>query len=176
MIAAATKRLVFLMVAATFAVVTLTAGPATFGGRGTAEAAGQCASANEGRHVNQAFLSDVLRAMGIAPTARSVQALEDWVPLEGTRACYNPLATTQRMAGSTSFNSIGVQNYATRASGVSATARTLLNGRYAAIDEYLAGHSFKPSAIQSELRTWIGSPSYAAHLTNEWAALWKKSH
>jgi len=48
-------------------------------------------------------------------------------------AAYNPLNTTEPMAGSTTVNSVGVRAYASLGDGLTATARTLRNGRYDAI-------------------------------------------
>jgi hypothetical protein len=48
-----------------------------------------------------------------------------WQTAEGTTASWNPLATTQDMPGATLFNSVGVKNYPSLASGVQATILTL---------------------------------------------------
>ena len=48
-----------------------------------------------------------------------------WQSAEGTDAAYNPLATTYREPGSTDFNSVGVQNYASLAQGIDAIHKTL---------------------------------------------------
>jgi hypothetical protein len=51
-----------------------------------------------------------------------------WEAQEGTRAAWNPLATTHRMDGSTDFNSVGVQNYPSLEQGLQATKETIDNG------------------------------------------------
>jgi hypothetical protein len=74
----------------------------------------------------------VLNGLGIEPTPQAVKSLLGWEKAEGKGlgGKNNPLNTTQRMTGSTTFNSHGVQNYRTLAQGVEATIRTLTNGKY----------------------------------------------
>ena len=52
-------------------------------------------------------------------------AIVSWETAEGTSAKYNPLATTKNMPGSTHFNSVGVRNYPSLATGIKATQLTL---------------------------------------------------
>ena len=59
-------------------------------------------------------------------TKRTTRALVCWIHAEGTAAVWNPLATTQRMPGSTDFNSVGVQNYPSEQVGLDATGKTIL--------------------------------------------------
>ena len=64
-------------------------------------------------------------------TSENVRAIAAWEQAEGTKASFNPLATTQSgFAGETKFNSVGVKNYATYQDGIDANAHALLNGRY----------------------------------------------
>ena len=51
-----------------------------------------------------------------------------WQVQEFTQASWNPLATTHRMDGSTSFNSVGVQNYVSLEQGLQATKETIDHG------------------------------------------------
>jgi peptidoglycan hydrolase CwlO-like protein len=79
-----------------------------------------------------------------APTCRdNLVALVAWQAAEGTSASWNPLATTLAMPGSTTFNSAGVQNYASLAQGLDAIQATLDRGAstfgYGAILGSLAG-------------------------------------
>jgi uncharacterized coiled-coil protein SlyX len=70
----------------------------------------------------------LLRILG-APTCRQNQVLVvAWQVQEFTQAAWNPLATTHRMPGSTSFNSVGVQNYVSLAQGLQATKETIEHG------------------------------------------------
>jgi len=69
-----------------------------------------------------------LPAIG-APACRSnLVAIVTWQYSEFTQAAWNPLADTYPMPGSTDFNSVGVQNYASLSQGVDAVRHTLTNG------------------------------------------------
>jgi peptidoglycan hydrolase CwlO-like protein len=64
-----------------------------------------------------------------APTCRhNVVVVVAWQANEFTQARCNPLATTHRMAGSTGFNDVGVQNYVSLTQGLRASAETLTGG------------------------------------------------
>ena len=64
-----------------------------------------------------------------APTCRhNTVVVVAWQANEFTQARWNPLATTHRMAGSTSFNDVGVQNYISLTQGLRASAQTLTGG------------------------------------------------
>jgi hypothetical protein len=64
-----------------------------------------------------------------APTCRdNLIVVMAWQANEFTQARWNPLATTHRMTRSTSFNEVGVQNYASLTQGVRASAETLTGG------------------------------------------------
>lgn len=57
-------------------------------------------------------------------TLHNRRAFATWMQSEGGSARNNPLNTTQRMPGSTSYNYVGVQNYPNLDSGLAATTRT----------------------------------------------------
>ena len=76
------------------------------------------------------WATDLLNRLGMPVTGENIKALAAWAQAEGTKASYNPLATTQSMPGATSFNSVGVRNYVSYADGIQATAQTLTNGHY----------------------------------------------
>ena len=64
-------------------------------------------------------------------TSENVKAVSAWEQAEGTKASFNPLATTQSgFSGETRFNSVGVKNYATYQDGIDANVHALTNGRY----------------------------------------------
>jgi hypothetical protein len=85
--------------------------------------------------VQAQFASDLLVQLGMPQTPENMRAVIAWQRAEGTRAAFNPLATTQRADGASDFNSVGVKNYTSYAQGLAATVTTLRNGRY---DEILA--------------------------------------
>lgn len=111
----------------------------------------------------QGWESQVLAAIGAPVTAANVAFLDAWQNAEGGSAAYNPLNTTQRMSGSTPYNSAGVQEYGSTAQGANATAQTLQNGRYGAIvDGLRSGNPLggDTSTIAQELGTWGTGPGF----------------
>ena len=86
---------------------------------------------------------DFLTKVGMPITSENVRAVTAWEQAEGTKASFNPLATTQGgFSGETQFNSVGVKNYASYQDGIDANAHALLNGRYTNIlDALRAGNS-----------------------------------
>ncbi len=77
---------------------------------------------------------DFLTKLGMPITSENVKAITAWEQAEGTKAAFNPLATTQSgYTGETRFNSVGVKNYAAYADGIDANVQALTNGRYANI-------------------------------------------
>ena len=95
----------------------------------------------------------LLAALGLPTTQRNIVFINHWQQAEGSKASYNPLATTQPAAGATNFNSVGVKNYTTEAQGLDATVKTLQNGRYGAVLEALRVSDTKAAA-----RAVVASP------------------
>jgi len=85
---------------------------------------------------------DFLTKLGMPITSENVRAITAWEQAEGTKAHYNPLATTQGgFAGETRFNSVGVKNYATYQDGIDANVHAITNGRYTnVLDALRAGN------------------------------------
>jgi peptidoglycan hydrolase CwlO-like protein len=69
-----------------------------------------------------------LRAVGAPGCQANLITLVAWQYSEFTQAAWNPLADTLAMSGSTTFNSLGVQNYVSLDQGLQATRFTLVNG------------------------------------------------
>ena len=86
---------------------------------------------------------DFLTKLGMPITSENVKAITAWEQAEGTKASFNPLATTQGgFTGETQFNSVGVKNYAAYVDGIDANVHALTNGRYTNILSALqAGNS-----------------------------------
>jgi hypothetical protein len=83
-----------------------------------------------------------LRAVGAPGCQANLITLVAWQYSEFTQAAWNPLADTLAMSGSTTFNSVGVQNYVSLDQGLQATRFTLVNGSafgYGAILSDLVG-------------------------------------
>jgi hypothetical protein len=102
------------------------------------------------------FAKSLLATIGAPQTSANINSILGWINHEGGGGTNNPLNTTQAMGGSTSFNSVGVQNFSSLAVGVAANAKTLLGGNYSDIvsalrsGQGLCGRSF------SGLSTWSG--------------------
>jgi hypothetical protein len=104
------------------------------GSTGTGASAGVPAS---GGSLNRAgvdpvqWAKDFLTKLGMPVTGPNVQAVTAWEQAEGTKAAFNPLATTQSgFAGETQFNSVGVKNYTTYQDGIDANVKVITNGLY----------------------------------------------
>jgi hypothetical protein len=117
------------------------------------------------------FVDAVLHAIGAPLSATNRALLSAWAQTEGTRARFNPLATTQDAAGATVLagNSAGVKNYPSFQAGVRATAQTLENGRYAGILSSLRAGNVQPLDVVNryakEFDTWgTGATSLARTL------------
>ena len=77
------------------------------------------------------WAKDFLTKLGAPVTASNVQAIAAWEQAEGTKAAYNPLATTQGgYTGETQFNRVGVKNFATYQDGIEANVKVITNGLY----------------------------------------------
>jgi hypothetical protein len=79
------------------------------------------------------FASRVTTALGAKVTLHTRRAWAAQMQTEGGGARNNPFNTTQRMVGSTDYNSAGVQNYVSPEQGIAATVRTL----------HYAGHGYE---------------------------------
>lgn len=110
----------------------------------------------------------VLNALGDPISATAINLLVAWELAEwgGTNdlaITNNPMATTLRMAGSTNWNSAGVQIYPNLSIGAGAVASTLTSGPYPVLTRAIAtGNAsmfFSTEGIQ-ELSVWAsGSPN-----------------
>lgn len=107
----------------------------------------------------KAFIVAMLAGIGAPPTTANIKSMESWIAHETPwppDATNNPMNTTTRMPGSTTFNSVGVQNYPTAAEGAAANVATLMNGDYGDIlmalrsGRGLCGRNF------TGLSTWSG--------------------
>lgn len=70
------------------------------------------------------FATELLRRLGAPRTLHTRRALQAWMQAEGGFAKNNPFNTTQRMPNSTTYNWVGVQNYASYKEGVEALVKT----------------------------------------------------
>ena len=80
------------------------------------------------------WAKDFLTQLGAPVTGPNVQAITAWEQAEGTKAAFNPLATTQSgFTGETQFNSVGVKNYTSYQDGLAANVKVITNGLYSNI-------------------------------------------
>jgi hypothetical protein len=103
------------------------------------------------------FATGLLKALGYPTTSANIAFINAWARREGGGGANNPLNTTQKVSGSTSFNSVGVQNYKDLATGIAATVKTLNNGRYGDILSALAKGTASTAAQYQGLSTWSGN-------------------
>jgi hypothetical protein len=120
----------------------------------------------------------VLQALGAAwdPSTpagrRNVSFLDAWARQEGTKARYNPLATTLALSGSTVLagNAAGVRNYVSAQQGIQATVQTIRG--YPTIVQAL--RSGQPQQVlatpagRAELNKWATGkpdPGYSAYVS-----------
>jgi hypothetical protein len=97
---------------------------------GAATATGSSSPATAPATDREQWAHDFLTRLGMPVTSENVRLMVAWQQAEGTRAQYNPLATTQSMPGATSFNSVGVKNFASYDDGITANIKAITNGRY----------------------------------------------
>jgi hypothetical protein len=83
--------------------------------------------------VGDHFYEQLLAEISAPKTRTNLQACHAWQAAEGGSATWNPWNTTQPAKGASDYNSAHVKNYPDRETGLSATVRTLKNGRYGGI-------------------------------------------
>lgn len=77
------------------------------------------------------MIDSILKGVGAPTTQANIDSLSAWIQHETPWppvASNNPMNTTLKAAGSTQYNSVGVQNYPTPEEGAQANAQTLLGG------------------------------------------------
>lgn len=107
-----------------------------------------------------AWITAFLTSIGAPPTQANIKSMSAWISRETPWppvAKNNPMNTTQKMPGSTNFNSVGVQNYPTAAEGIAALRMTITNGRYSGIVSALrSGKGICGGGLGGEFSTWSG--------------------
>lgn len=148
-----------------------------------APAYAECDTSAEGRNVDSTFFAETLMRLQQKAPPFAVKALMDWKPMEGTRACWNPLSTTWDTDSSSNFNclnppdcTMGVQDFANKVDGQKATSKTLALSFYGGIRNFLSGKSFDPDAIRQSIYTWGGDDAYADTMIEKWQQTWEQRH
>lgn len=141
----------------------------------------ECAPSAEGRNVDAQYFAEMLMMLQQKPHPFAVKALMDWKPMEGTRACWNPLSTTWDTDDSANFNclnppecTMGVQDFPNKIRGQQATSKTLALSFYGGLRNFLAGRSFDPEAIRQSIYTWGGDDAYADVMIERWQETWEQ--
>ena len=92
-----------------------------------------------------------------------LRLLDAWQHAEGGTAQWNPLNTEYKLAGSTDYNTAGVQNYVRATEGVCATGITLVNGNYNGIlGDLQVGTKTAEQIVNdraAQFRTWGTDPT-----------------
>ena len=109
------------------------------------------------------FYKAVLTGIGAPITNNNLLYLYAWRQAEGGSAAFNPFNTTQKALGATNYNKVGVKNYTSAEQGISATVKTLLNGKYSGIISSLKADA-EPSQTADAL---IASPWGTGELAKE---------
>jgi DNA uptake protein ComE-like DNA-binding protein len=82
---------------------------------------------------------DFLKALGnSSPSASTINLVAAWTKAEGTKAKFNPLATTLNYGENTPFNSVNVRNFKTRQQGIEASVQTL-QGKFTGYADIVRG-------------------------------------
>jgi hypothetical protein len=103
------------------------------------------------------FYKKLLTNLGAPTSKENLKFLYAWRQSEGKAGKYNPFNTTQKMPGTTNFNSVGVKNYSSIEDGMEATLKTLKNGRYNCIVNGLKndiGAKTISTKCINDLQTW----------------------
>lgn len=111
-----------------------------------------------------AFWKAVLASLGAPATQANINSLNAWAQKESIwpggpnkGGLYNPLNTTLSQPGATNYNSVGVKNFVSPASGVVATVQTLLGGYPAIVSALKSGQGLcGDGAASAEFSKWSG--------------------
>lgn len=119
------------------------------------------------------------KLMGYPMHGNNQLTLVAWMAAEGSpdnppQAKFNPLNTTQRMQGSTQFNSIGVQNYVSLEQGLEATKLTLQSKghRYWLIRRRLRRNARPRRTLRAVERSAWGTGGLARSIVDDVIRFW----
>lgn len=106
--------------------------------------------------VGQDYYQAVLEGIGAPVSPNNLRYMAAWQAAEGGTATNNAFNTTEAASGATNYNSVGVKNYPDEQTGIMATVKTLLNGRYNnLVNDMRADADPKKTAGElDELSTW----------------------
>jgi hypothetical protein len=118
------------------------------------------------------FLIDVLKGLNIPnPNQFQIQFMKSWRQHEGASAAWNPFNTTKRKTGSLPYNSVNVQNYPDRQTGLKATIETLSLSYYT--DVIKAIRNIKNENDISKAMVAVNNSPWGSKFTPPVASAWK---
>ena len=113
-------------------------------------------------HSPEQWAKDFLTGLGAPATPLMIGVVTAWERAEsgGGGGLNNPLNTTEKGYGGSSFNSVGVQNYPTYADGLQASIATFSSGIWGPVQAALqAGDpAATQQAVNAAYATWGGGP------------------
>lgn len=114
----------------------------------------------------QTFFTDVLTKLSLPISAGNLNALYSVAQLEGQNDRYNPLNSVIKESGSTSFNSVGVQRYASFDSGVDGTVIMLQGAHWNGVRAALAADKGTPAVLAAFQVAYTWDPKVHFPATN----------
>ena len=97
----------------------------------------------------------LLRALRAKGNAANRQVLAAQAKVEGGNARYNPCNTEWKLPRSWNYNKAGVQNYASGADGIHATALTFTDGHYwGIVEDFRQGTKSARQIITDNAAEW----------------------
>jgi len=112
-----------------------------------------------GKQAPMSFFDSIMKKLGVTITPEKQKFFKAWQRAENTDAKFNPLATTWKMSGAESFNSVGVQNYNSEQQGIDATVKTLKLSYYTELTDKLKDDDITArelAASTTALSKWSG--------------------
>lgn len=108
----------------------------------------------------------LLIALGADARPEQLRFIRAWQHAEGGTAHFNPLNTTYKLPGATTYNSVGVRNYPDELSGLAAHLLTLRLPYYARLVAAIRSPTLTAEQIleagQTGIRTWGTSTNLIA--------------
>ena len=114
----------------------------------------------------QTFFTDVLTKMTLPTSTGNLNALYAVAQLEGQNDRYNPLNSVAKEPGSTSFNSVGVQRYASFDSGVDGTVALLQGAHWNGVRAALAADKGTTAVLAAFQAAYTWDPHVHFPTTN----------
>ena len=114
----------------------------------------------------QTFFTDVLTKLKLPTSTGNLNALYAVAQLEGQNDRYNPLNSVTKELGSSSFNSVGVQRYASSDSGVDGTVALLQGAHWNSVRAALAADKGTTAVLAAFRAAYTWDPKVHFPTTN----------